>query len=167
MDDTAQKPINQTQGVQPKTEALADDAKAISSQTIATSVGRAQKETGPVIISEPIIIRSDTEQEPNLHPEVSDAGVEKVTQELQFTTEHEKLGITPSFPTPPTGLTDKVKLPTDALSEEQALAIVKKGEGSDLEVGKHFEGIYHAPSILGLAIIKLKEIGRKLLFQKA
>jgi hypothetical protein len=167
MDDTAQKPINQAQPVQSKTETIADDTQVPSSQTITAQVGRAQKETGPVIISEPIISRSDTEQEPNLHPEVADAGVEKVTQELQFTTEHEKLGISPSFPAPTTEPTGKVKLPTDALSEEDARVIVKKGEGSDLDMQKHFEGVYHAPSILGLAIIKLKELSRKFLRQQA
>lgn len=163
MDDTAQKP--KAQEVQPSAETLTDDAKQISSQTKATPAGRAQKETGPVIISEPIITRSDSEQEPILHPEVRNVGVEKVSQEPQLTTEHEKIGITPSFPTPPTELTGKVKLPTDELSEDEAREIVKKGEGSDLEVAKHFEGIYHAPSILGLAIIKLKELSRKLLRQ--
>nr|MBI5455960.1 hypothetical protein [Candidatus Levybacteria bacterium] len=166
MDDTAQNPINQNQSVQPKTEVIADDAQA-RPQIVTAPVGRAQKETGPVIVSEPIIQRSDTEQEPNLHPEVADAGVEKVTQELQFTTEHKKVGISPSAPTPPTELTNKVKIPTDVLTEEEAKIIVKKGEGSNLDIQKHFEGIYYAPSILGLAILKLKEIGRKLFFQRA
>ncbi len=165
MDDTAQK--TSSQPVQPKTEAIADDAQATSSQAIAAPVGRAQKETGPVIISEPIITRSDVEQELNLHPDVKNAGAEAVTQELQFTTEHEKVGIAPSFPVPTTEPTGKIKLPTDVLSEEEARIIVKKGEGSNLEVGKHFDGIYHAPSILGLAIIKLKELSRKLLFRQA
>lgn len=165
MDDTAQNPINQTQPVQPKTEAMTDVQK-INSQTKTSPIGGTRKETGPVIISEPIISRSDTEQEPSLGQEVADVGVERVTQELQFTTEHEKVGIVPSFPTPSTEPTGKVKLPTDALTEEEARAIIKKGEGSELDVQKHFEGIYYAPSILGLAILKLKEIGKKLLFQK-
>lgn len=130
-------------------------------------VGRVQKEAGPVIISEPIISRSDTEQEPSLHSEVSDAGVEKVTQELQFTTEHEKLGISPSFPVPQTEPSGKVKIPTDALTEEEARIIVKEGEGSNLDVQKHFEGIYYAPSVLGIALLKLKEIGKKLLLRTA
>lgn len=166
MDDTAQKPINQNQSVLPKTGAIADDAQPVMPQTKGTPIGRVQKETGPVIVSEPIIQRSDTEQEPNLHPEVADAGVEKVTQELQFTAEHEKVGIAPSFPAPPTGPTDKVKLPIDKLTEEEARLIVKKGEGSNLDVQKHFEGIYYAPSILGLAILKLKEIAKKLFLRR-
>ena len=167
MDDTVQDPINQNQPVLPKTEATVDAAQSVMSQTQGASIGRVQKEVGPVIVSEPIIQRSDTEQEPNLHPEVADAGVEKVTQELQLTTEHEKVGITPSFPAPPTGPTDKVKLPIDKLTEEEARIIVKKGEGSNLDVQKHFDGIYYAPSILGLAILKLKQIAKKLFLQKA
>lgn len=166
MDDTAQKPVNQNQPVLPKTEAIADDAQPVMPLIKAAPISRVQKETGPVIVSEPIIQRSDTEQEPNLHPEVADAGVEKVTQELQFTTEHEKVGIAPSFPAPPTELTDKVKLPIDKLTEEEARIIVKKGEGSNLDVQKHFEGIYYAPSILGLAILKLKEIAKKLFLRR-
>lgn len=150
MDDTAQKPINQNQ------------------QTLSTAapVGRAQKEIGPVIVSEPLIRRSDTELEPNLHPEVADAEVKIVTQEPQISAEHEKVGISSSTPTPPTGLTNKVKIPTDVLTEDEARIIVKKGEGSNLDVQKHFEGIYYAPSVLGLAILKLKEIGKKMLFRK-
>ena len=167
MDDTVQDPINQNQPVLPKTEATVDAAQSVMSQTQAASIGRVQKEVGPVIVSEPIIQRSDTEQEPNLHPEVADAGVEKVTQELQLTTEHDKVGITPSFPAPPTGPTDKIKLPIDKLTEEEARIIVKKGEGSNLDVQKHFDGIYYAPSILGLAILKLKQIAKKLFLQKA
>lgn len=151
MDDTAQKSINQNQQI----------------LSTATPVGRAQKETGPVIVSEPLVRRSDTELEPNLHPEVAEAEVKIVTQEPQINAEHEKVGISSSIPTPPTELTNKVKIPTDFLTEDEARIIVQKGEGSNLDVQKHFEGIYYAPSVLGLAILKLKEIGRKVLFRKA
>lgn len=162
MDDAAQQPINQNQPVQPKVEGIVDDISVVKPQTATSPVGRAQKEIGPVIIQEPLIRRSDAEQEPNLHPEVSQAEVKTVSQEPQLSVEHQKVGIIPSIPPPPAELTNKIKIPTDDLTEEEARAIIKKGEGSNLDMQKHFEGIYYAPSILGIAILKLKEIGKKL-----
>lgn len=142
MEDQVQKPSNPSQQPVP-------------------SVSSVNKETGPSNSS--YVLAS--ESEPKLNEDVKSAGVETVSQDLNLTKEHTDVGIKPSFPKPEVKLTENVQLPTDKLTEEQAREIVKQGEGSELDVGKHFDGIYHAPSILGLAVLKLKELSRKLLRQ--
>lgn len=156
MDDTAQGPINQTQSVQPKTEALTDDIQKTSSQTQAIPVGRAQKETGPVIIPEPIIIRSDSEQEPNLHPEVKKAGVEAVSQIPELPKGVQDLGLRPSPESvkPTTEPTGVVKLP---LTEDRAEEVISS-QKHDSAIAEHTEGIYRTNSIYGLAILVKKII---------
>lgn len=142
MEDQVQKPNNPSQQPVP-------------------SVSSLNKEIGPSNSS--YVLAS--ESEPKLSEEVKSVGVETVSQDLNLTNEHIDVGIKPSFPKPEVKLTENVQLPTDKLTEEQAREIVKQGEGSELDVGKHFDGIYHAPSILGLAVLKLKELSRKLLRQ--
>lgn len=144
MEDQVQKPNNQNVQPVPGT----------------SSVNREREIAGSNYVT-------PSEPEPRLHEEVEKSGVQVVSDELKLTAEHRAAGIQPPFPNPEVDLKGTVQLPTDSISEAEAQGIIKKGEGSDLDVGKHFEGIYHAPSILGLAVLKLKLLLRTRLFGRA
>lgn len=137
MDDTAQKLTDQTQVIHP--------------------VSVAHKEGEPIINSEPIITRS--EQEPNLHPEVVNAGVEVVRDSFELNDEHKAVGIKPagvSVPVP-TEPTTKIKFP---LSEEQADAIIKT-QKSEFKFHEQIEGEYGGDS-LGFLATLVKKIFKKI-----
>lgn len=159
MDDQVQKPNNQN--IPP---AIGDTTTPTDKPTPVQGGSSLNKER-EVVSS---IYITPSESEPILHEDVEKAGVKAVSDELRVTTEQRAAGIQPTLPKPEVGTPTKVQLPIDTLSEAEAKDIVKKGEGSNLDVGKHFEGIYHASSILGLALLKLKGLLRtKLLRQQA
>jgi len=142
MDEVVKKPTNQN-----------DQVVAGSSSV--------NKEKGPVSLAQ------RTEEEIRVSDELKRVGVESVVAEPQLTKEHHDVGIRETIPKPEVDSPVKVQLPIDSLTEAQARDIVKKGIGEEADVRRHFEGIYYAFSILGLAILKLKESSRKLLRQAA
>ncbi len=120
-------------------------------------VSNVRKEGQPVITQEPFIVSS--EQEPSLHPEVSDAGVEAVTQTPELPTDVQGLGLTHSAESikPTTEPTGTVKLP---LTEDQAEEVIKS-QKHDSAITEHTEGIYRTNSIYGLAVL-IKKIFSKM-----
>lgn len=145
MDDAAQKLKDQTSVVEP--------------------VGVVRKESEPIVNHEPFIMPS--EAEPRLHPEVSEAEIKVVKENLELNNEHRAFGMEPagdSIPVP-TEPTTKIKIP---LSEEQADEIIKN-QKHDSAIAEHTEGIYRTSSAYGLAVLVkkiIKEIHERLIGQK-
>lgn len=118
----------------------------------AQPVSNIRKEGQPSINHEPFVMPS--EQEPKLHPEVENVGVEAVTQVPEVPKEVKELGLQPSaeatkIVTEPTGV---VKLP---LSEDQAEQIINT-QKHDSAIAEHTEGMYRTNSIYGLAVLVKK-----------
>lgn len=118
-------------------------------------VSVSHKEIGPLQASD---------KEPVLHPEVTAAGVEPVSEKPKLTEEHEKIGVTASgestpVATEPSGI---VQLP---MSDQEVSQAIKEGPGGDNDVQKQFEGIYFANARFFLANLLLK-IKRRLSLSK-
>lgn len=142
MDEAVKKPTNQ------------------NGQVVAGS-SSVNKETGPVSLAQ------RTEEEIRVSDELKRVGVEPVIAEPQLTKAHHDVGIRETIPKPEVDSPVKVQLPIDSLTEDEARDIVQKGIGEEADVKRHFEGVYYAFSRLGLAILKLKELSRKLSRQPA
>lgn len=132
MDDAAQKLTDKTQAVEP--------------------VSVAHKEGEPIVNHEPFIMPS--EAEPKLHPEVSGAGVEVISQVPELANDVQSLGLThsPESAKPNTEPIGVVKLP---LTESQAEQVINT-QKHDSAIAEHTEGIYRTNSIYGLAILVRK-----------
>ncbi len=168
MDDTAQKLNNlnnqtdQTQPVQPA-QKITD-----KTQQPVQPVSSIRKEGQPVISHESFVMPSEVE--PKLHPEVSNAGVEVVSQNPELTKEQQDLGIKPSLESvkpntqQPTGI---VKI--TPLTEDQADEVIN-AQKHDSAIAEHTEGIYRTNSIYGLAVLVkkiIKEMHKRLIGQPA
>jgi len=101
---------------------LQDDQQVQPQAIPAPQTGLPQKEVEPVIQKEPLIKAS--EEEPKLHPEVAEIGVETVSEKPQLKEEHQKIGLEHSKESTPvkTEPSDKVSFPMTA---QKANEIVK------------------------------------------
>ena len=81
--------------------------------------GTTQKEVEPIVAKEPLIRVS--EEELRLHPEVSEAGVETVTEKPQLSEEHFKAGIEHAKESTPvkTEPSENIKFPMTAQTANQ------------------------------------------------
>jgi hypothetical protein len=104
--------------------------------------GSLHKEAEPIIKREPLIKAS--EEEPALHPEVAEAGVETVSEKPKLNEEHIKAGLEHAKESTPvkTEPTDKIKFP---LTAQKANQIIKNKKNIK-------------DSILWLAISVLRQI---------
>jgi hypothetical protein len=118
----------------------------------AQPVSNTRKEGQPSINHESFVMPS--EQEPKLHTEVSEAGVEVVTQTPELPKEVEKLGLQASSESakPNTEPTGVIKLP---LTEDQAEDVINT-QRHDSAIAEHTEGMYRTNSIYGLAVLVKK-----------
>ncbi len=140
MDDAAQKlssgvpPPPNTQ--QPQAFSQAQDqslpSQAQQQENISlpiphASVSSGLKEAEPVVHPEPVPVQTEvltpSEQEPTLHEEVKEAGVEKVSQHPELTPEDKKAGLEASKEATPvvTQPSGAVKLPMTAQEAENAV----------------------------------------------
>lgn len=87
-----------------------------------SQTGLTQKEAEPIVAKEPLVKAS--EEEPKLHPEVSEAGVEIVTEKPKLDEKHFEVGIEHAKESTPvkTEPSDKIEFP---MSAQKANQIVK------------------------------------------
>lgn len=126
-------------------------------QKIPQPVSTVRKEGQPVISHEPFVVAS--EEEPKLHPEVSDAGVEAVTQTPELPRDVQSLGLlthSPESTKPITEPTGAVRLP---LTQDQVEEVISS-QKHDSAIAEHTEGIYRTNSIYGLAVLVKKIISK-------
>lgn len=100
----------------------------LTSQTAPQSIPqKVQKEQEPFYSQEAI---SASEHEPNLHPEVQEAGVEKISDKIDLTNEHFKAGIEHAKESAPVATQPRgiVQLPPTYQATEK---LVKKYKVSD------------------------------------
>jgi len=114
---------NQAQNQTPQKVQDLQDNQQVQPQVIPMpQTGLPQKEVEPVTKKEPFIKAS--EEEPKLHPEVAEIGVETVSEKLQLEEEHQKIGMEHSKESTPvkTEPSDKVSFP---MTVQKANEIVK------------------------------------------
>lgn len=114
---------NQAQNQTPQQVQDLQDNQQIQPQVIPMpQTGLSQKEVEPITKKEPLIKAS--EEEPKLHPDVAEIGVETVSEKPQLKEEHQKIGMEHSKESTPvkTEPSDRVSFPMTA---QKANEIVK------------------------------------------
>ena len=168
MDDTAQKQnqvgdSNQSQA-QPAVRTPLDNVlpqpPVVSQQPVPT--GSLNKEAEMAPVSD--FVRP-TETAAVRDKEVAEAGVTEVLQSVELSKEHEQIGVKPSAEMTPVKIesaSEDIQLP---MTQAQASKFIKKGAGN-INLSKHFEGIYFIDSVYALAVLMVKhfkQVHRKLL----
>ncbi|PIR79790.1 MAG: hypothetical protein COU25_03420 [Candidatus Levybacteria bacterium CG10_big_fil_rev_8_21_14_0_10_35_13] len=147
MDDTAQKSQGQNQS---------GDQKQQSQQPIVSAPGGIGKEAERPVSD--FVRLSETPLV--LDREVSEAGVEVVSEKPNLTAEHQQIGIRHSGENAELSIkpTQTVKLP---ITREEAEAEIAKDKGNvNSDIGEHKENIYTSPSALFLARLVIKHLKR-------
>lgn len=138
MDDTAQKQTNDQTQVQTQPQPQVVDQTAIQAPAVPTGSPNKEVEMAPV---------SDfvkpTEKPAVRDQEVAEAGVSEVTERIELSKEHEKIGIKPSAEATPVKINDQAGEDNLPMTQVQAAQVVKKNKNI-------------RSSIVWLAILMLK-----------